>query len=355
MAPCATEMVGSPFDSLSSHIHGRCDICGEDLQGLDGTERIVHREACAKFASSHLDNNPSCSASLLHIVAQPPNTGAGPACEDSRGRSSCAAFTQADSSDADVAAQIATVEEKSVSSCWRLATSMKPNEYACNALSEFIPTFTSVEPTPEGLRCDSCQHYIRVEHGVQWDLHGNGCCQSCAASLNQSRSSGRVEHTIQGLDEGSVTSLVQMLAWRDHRAALDWLDRLHRVQDPRAKSLQTNADAAQLSMPDVAAQGVLAAFLEAERACEASLSSQSGSGDYYVTAAFDHLASSWDAQIPMGILMLLQSKMSGEQEAANRMPHLIDELRRVRSWYGSIYHARGLRISNVVHATFHAA
>lgn len=55
---------------------------------------------------------------------------------------------------------------------------------------------TTTIPTPEGLRCAACSHFIILKVGAYWDACGDALCASCAscAGLLNPRNRAEAEH-----------------------------------------------------------------------------------------------------------------------------------------------------------------
>jgi hypothetical protein len=230
---------------------------------------------------------------------------------------------------------------------WRLATSLEPAEYACDPFQDYVPRAVDSAPTAEGLVCAACSHYIRLEVGAVWDEHGGARCMGCAsaAALLSTHRTRMAEQPRPGVAEGASSHLVEerrreplhdshAAAMADQASAARHLQLLARRDPERAERLRDGMARTALELGDVAAQGVLAAYDEAEALCAESLcmealcrgregapalgaaacglAAPTADGRRALAASvFDELVRRWEAHVPMSLLRMLMEVIEG--------------------------------------------
>ena len=268
---------------------------------------------------------------------------------------------------------------------WQLAASSPSRDalkFTCAPFADMIRPATSSTPTPEALTCAVCRHYILLEHGAFWDALGAAHCAYCASSVGllaprashgakdgqvkvsqftsttsayapvpvttSSSSAAAAAGTGTGTSAAAAaaTDSLSTLALADLSSAIRHLTQRLRRNTPYAAELREGMSKQSLGLADVAAQGVLCAFAEAEAICSAAHGTsrcdavdldgrqgQGGCGDEgdakpctldaaasavdegSAALVFDELVRRWESHVPLSLLRLLQENIDGARGA----------------------------------------
>ena len=227
-----------------------------------------------------------------------------------------------------------------------------PAAYHCRSFTEWEVMAASATPSAEGLRCATCVHYVRLEHGVTWDVNGEVSCAHCAPhrTLYEPAAATGEEPRAAAAAAASATArrhhgLLDMrtAAQSDLASALQHLERLARRDPGRGQALQSGVAEQGLALVDVAARGVLCAYAEAEAFCD-----RFGGRDDAAEGApalagkvADAMMREWDAHVPSSLLVLLQQV--ADEETDQRVS-LREELRRARTRCADGFGAQGFKV-----------